>query len=71
MLEPFATAAQKKEVALGPSNVVPGTAVLLLRHVSSAHVIGSVHCDFMFGPVGPLFGPLSLWPQRPAKASHA
>ena len=32
---------------------------------------GSVHCVFMFGPVGPLFGPLSFWPQRPVNASHA
>ena len=50
---------------------VPGTAVLLLRHVSSAQVTGSVHCVFMFGPVGPLFGPLSFWPQWPVNASQA
>ena len=71
MVDPLATAAQKNVVALGPKIVVPGTAALLLRHVSSAQVTGSVHCVFVFGPVGPLFGPLSFWPHRPLNASQA
>src|SRR5262249_33805253 len=62
---------QKKLVALGPNVDWSGTSVLLLRHSSCDQLIGSVHCVFTFGPVGPLFGPLAFWPQCPSKPSQA
>ena len=45
--------------------------MLLPRHSSSDQVTGSVHCTFVFGPVGPVFGPCSFCPQWPAYASQA
>jgi hypothetical protein len=52
-LEPHATEPQKKSVADPFSDEPAGTTNAESRHDSSAHVIGSVHCDFVFGPVGP------------------
>ena len=52
-VEPHATAPQKKSVADPFSDEPAGTANAESRHDSFAQVIGSVHCDFVFGPVGP------------------
>jgi hypothetical protein len=52
--EPAATAPQKNPVAVPPRPVPAGTVKLLSRHSSLAQAIGSVHCGFVFGPVGPL-----------------
>jgi hypothetical protein len=53
-LDPVATAPQKKSVAVDPTADPAGTAKLASRQLSSAQAIGSVHCAFVFGPVGPL-----------------
>ena len=53
-LEPVATAPQKKSVTPFPTVPDPaGTVNAVSRQLVSAHVIGSVHCCFVFGPVGP------------------
>ena len=52
-VEPPATAAQKKSVA-APKWSPPGTVKLESCQVSSAHVMGVVHCGFRLIPVGPL-----------------
>ena len=63
-LEPAATAPQKKSVAPVPSAPPPGTAILRSRQ-SSDQLIGAVHCDLRFGPVGPLKNARCSSPQRP------
>ena len=67
--EPAATAPQKNSVARGPIDAPPGTAKLRFRQLVG-HVIGSVHWNFMFGPVGPLKNAGRSSPQRPWKPSH-
>jgi hypothetical protein len=52
MLDPVATAPQKKSVAVVPKEVPTGTVKLLSRHSLVDQTIGSVHCSFVFGPVG-------------------
>jgi hypothetical protein len=52
--DPTATAPQKKPVAVAPTAPPAGTEKLLSCHSVFAHVIGCVHCSFVFGPVGPL-----------------
>ena len=64
--EPVSTALQKKSVVLVPRIPLLGTARLESRQ-SSIQVIGSVHCVFMFGPVGPLKNAFCSSPQRPPK----
>jgi hypothetical protein len=49
-----ATAPQKNPVAGAPNAVAAGTMKLLSCHSVFAQEIGSVHCNFVFGPVGPL-----------------
>ena len=52
-VDPAATAPQKKSAVEVPSELPAGIAKAESRHDSFAQVIGSVHCDFVFGPVGP------------------
>ena len=52
-VEPHATEPQKKSVADPFSDEPVGTSNAESRHDSFAQVIGSVHWDFVFGPVGP------------------
>ena len=69
-IAPSLTAPQKKLPTLRPNAVPPGTSMLVSRN-PSAHSIGASHCSLAAGPVGPLLMPLSCWPHRPWKASHA
>jgi hypothetical protein len=64
--EPFEIAPQKKSVASVPRIPPVGTAKARSRQVSD-HVIGSVHCVFRFGPVGPLKNARWSSPHRPSK----
>jgi len=52
--EPAATDWQMKSVAWVPNRPPAGTAKLSVRPSSPDQVNGSVHCVFVFGPVGPL-----------------